>query len=63
MSDDLIIKHLESGYIHARGYGVCNWAQWPGDRPPTDDDFFPEAGEEFRAAVRKHFTPDDEGRV
>jgi hypothetical protein len=45
------IKRLDSGYLHARGNGPCEWAQWPEGREPTERDFFPEASESFRRAL------------
>lgn len=42
------IKRLASGYLRAQGGGPCEWAQWPEDRLPAADDFFPEASGNFR---------------
>lgn len=49
----IAIKELPSGYLHARGKGPCEWAQWPKDRTVEEGDFFPEASEQFRAALRR----------
>lgn len=47
-------RRLESGYLHIRGYGPCNWAQppaWPCEPEALATSIFPEAGEPFRRAV------------
>ena len=47
------IKRLDSGYLRAQGDGPCEWAQWPEDRLPRYEDFFPEASPVFRTALQQ----------
>lgn len=53
MSIGIEIKRLESGYVHLRARGPCNYAQVPPGRAEvTDDDFHPEASDDFRALAK-----------
>ena len=45
------LRRLSTGVWHARGQGPCNWAQWADEL--EDGDFFPEASQEFRDALRQ----------
>lgn len=51
---DLIVAPLPSGYYRISGRGPCNWTQpptWPCDEQTIRRCAFPEASEEFLAAV------------
>lgn len=48
------VKVLESGYVHIRGLGPCNWAQppfWPCDEQTLRAHTFGEACESFILAA------------
>lgn len=47
----IVIRDIGTGYQRALGSGPCEWAQWPLDRPLTEDAFFPEASGAFRDAL------------
>lgn len=55
MSNAITVTRLESGYVHVRGRGPCNWAQpptWPCSEETLRKHAFPEASETFiRAAL------------
>lgn len=56
MEMEIEIQRLDTGYIHIRGEGPCNWAQpphWPCPEDILRNSAFPEASEEFiRAALK-----------
>lgn len=45
------ISELPSGYLHARGRGPCEWAQWPRWERVCDASFFDQASTKFRDAL------------
>lgn len=53
----ITIVELSTGYLRAQGNGPCNWAQWLKGAVLRDDDFFPEAGDDFRRALRAQLEP------
>jgi len=62
MTDPTITIHeLPSGYLHARGGGPCEWAQWPRWVELRDEHFFPQASDRFRAALTDHLRATTEG--
>lgn len=52
----ITVTRLDSGYVHLRGRGPCNWAQpphWPCDEATLRAHAFPQASEAFiRAALQ-----------
>ena len=52
---EVTARRLESGYLHIRGDGPCNWAQvppnWTGDLAAFREHAFLEASEEFVRAA------------
>mgnify|MGYP001593258021 CR=1 FL=1 len=61
MSSGVTIQRLDSGYYRAQGKGPCEWAQWQAGLPLRDEDFFPEASEAFRRALRAALASPDAG--
>ena len=60
---EITMRRLESGYVHIRGVGPCNWAQpprWPCTYAELDESFFPEASLEFRAELHRRLEADSE---
>jgi hypothetical protein len=47
------IVKLLSGYYYARGSGFNDFAQWRTDEQLKESDFFNQAGEQFKHALRK----------
>ena len=53
----ITIKRLSTSYFRAQGNGPCEWAQWPCGEPLSDEHFFVQASDRFRAALFKMLSP------
>lgn len=57
----IVIHELPSGFLHARGGGPCEWAQWPRGEELRDEHFCAQASERFRVALIDHLRATTEG--